>query len=62
LDYHVWELVKIKDYKFDCRFATGEVAYRRLDKVLGYLSSRNVRFRSMKEIALSRRNPRQRVA
>jgi peptidoglycan/xylan/chitin deacetylase (PgdA/CDA1 family) len=56
LDYHTWELVRIEDAKFDCRFATGDVAYRRLDKVLGYLSSR-VRFRCMKEIALSRREP-----
>lgn len=62
LDYHVWELTRVKNYKFDCRFATGEVAYRRLDKVLGYLSSRNVRFKSMKEIALSRKDPHQRVA
>lgn len=54
LDYHPWEFVKVTGVRFDCRFATGETAMRRLDKVFGYLLSKKARFRSMKEIALSR--------
>lgn len=50
-DYHPWELVKITGVRFDRRFATGEVALQRLDKVMEYLLEKKVRFRSMKEIA-----------
>jgi len=50
-DYHPWELVKITGVRFDRRFATGEVALQRLDKVIEYLLEKKVRFRSMKEIA-----------
>ena len=53
LDYHPWELVKVTGVRFDCRFATGEVALRRLDKVLEYLLSKKARFRLMRDIALS---------
>ena len=55
LDYHPWEFVKVTGVPFDRRFATGEVALRRLDKVIEYLLSKKARFRSMKEIALSRK-------
>ena len=51
LDYHPWELVKITGVRFDRRFATGEVALQRLDKVLEFLLVKKVKFRSMKEIA-----------
>ena len=51
LDYHPWELVKVTGVRFDCRFATGEVALQRLDKVLSYLRSKKVKFKLMKEIA-----------
>ncbi len=51
LDYHPWELVKVTGVRFDCRFATGEVALQRLDKVLDYLLAKKVRFRLMREIA-----------
>ncbi len=56
LDYHPWEFVKVTGVKFDCRFATGETARRRLDKVLEYLLSKKARFRLMKGIALSRKD------
>lgn len=55
LDYHPWEFVKVTGVKFDCRFATGEAARHRLDKVFEYLISRGARFRLMREIALSRK-------
>ena len=55
LDYHPWEFVRVTGVRFDCRFATGETAMHRLDKVFGYLLSKKARFVSMKEIALSRK-------
>ena len=55
LDYHPWEFVKVTGVKFDCRFATGEAARRRLDRVFEYLISKGVKFRLMREIALSRK-------
>lgn len=51
LDYHPWELVKITGVRFDCRFATGEVALQRLDKVLDYLLAKKAKFKLMKEVA-----------
>ncbi len=51
LDYHPWELVKVTGVRFDLRFATGEVALQRLDRVLDYLLAKKVRFRLMREIA-----------
>jgi peptidoglycan/xylan/chitin deacetylase (PgdA/CDA1 family) len=51
LDYHVWEVVRVNGVPFDCRFATGEVALRRLDEVLKYLLEKRCEFMLMKDIA-----------
>jgi peptidoglycan/xylan/chitin deacetylase (PgdA/CDA1 family) len=50
LDYHVWEVVKMTGVRFDCRFATGETALHRLDKVLEYLKAR-ANFVLMRDLA-----------
>lgn len=54
LDYHPWELVKITGVRFDLRFATGDLALRRLDEVMSYLLRKKARFVPMKEIAMRR--------
>lgn len=54
LDYHPWELVKMKNIRFDCRFATGETAARRLDSVFKYLLAKKARFMLMKDVAKSK--------
>ena len=51
LDYHVWEVVKVNEVPFDCRFATGEVALRRLDEVFKYLLEKKCEFVLMGDIA-----------
>ncbi|MDI6819561.1 MAG: polysaccharide deacetylase family protein [Candidatus Hodarchaeaceae archaeon] len=51
LDFHVWEVVEIKGVRFDCRFATGEVALHRLDSVLSYLLNKGAKFMQMQEVA-----------
>jgi peptidoglycan/xylan/chitin deacetylase (PgdA/CDA1 family) len=53
LSIHNWELVKMRGARFASRFATGETALRRLDKLLGYLCTKS-RFRPMREIAESK--------
>ncbi len=53
LSLHNWELVKMRGARFASRFATGETALRRLDKLLGYLCTKS-RFRPMREIAESK--------
>ena len=53
LDFHVWEVVKMTGVRFDCRFATGETALRRLDKVLSYLLARKAKFVLLSEVAAS---------
>ncbi len=40
LDYHVWEIVEMKNVRFDCRFATGSKALQRLEHVLGELKKK----------------------
>jgi len=52
LDFHVWEVVKMTGVRFDCRFATGEVALHRLDEVLGYLRARGANFVLMRDLAV----------
>lgn len=54
LSIHNWELVKMKGVRFASRFATGETALRRLDKLLGYLCEKGANFRLMREIAESK--------
>jgi len=54
LDYHPWEFVEMKNIRFDCRFATGEVALQRLDKVLEYLLKKKRRFVLMRDVAKGR--------
>lgn len=54
LDYHPWELVRIRGVRVDCSFATGGVALKRLDEVLKYIIAKKGKFRLMKEIALER--------
>lgn len=51
LDFHVWEVVEIKGVRFDCRFATGEVALHRLDGVLSHLLDKGAKFMQMQEAA-----------
>lgn len=51
LDFHVWEVVEIRGVRFDCRFATGEVALHRLDSVLSHLLSKGAKFVLMQEVA-----------
>ncbi len=53
LDYHPWELVKISNVRFDLRFATGDKALDKLDKIIGYLRAKGTRFVTLKEVALS---------
>ena len=53
LDFHVWEVVKMSGVRFDCRFATGETALRRLDNVLSYLGARKAKFVLMRDVAAS---------
>lgn len=52
LDYHPWELVKISNVRLDLRFATGDKALGRLDKVIDYLHARRAKFVTMEEVAL----------
>jgi peptidoglycan/xylan/chitin deacetylase (PgdA/CDA1 family) len=54
LSLHNWELVKMKGARFASRFATGETALRRLDKLLDYLCAKKTNFRLMREIAESK--------
>jgi len=51
LDFHVWEVVGITGVRFDCRFATGEIALRRLDSVLLHLLNKGGKFVLMREVA-----------
>jgi peptidoglycan/xylan/chitin deacetylase (PgdA/CDA1 family) len=51
LNFHVWEVIKLTGVKFDCRFATGEVALHRLDSVLNYLLTKRTKFIMMLEAA-----------
>lgn len=51
LDYHPWELVRMKKVRFDCRFGTGKTALHRLDHVLQYLLEKKAKFVLMREIA-----------
>jgi len=51
LDYHVWEIIEMKNVRFDCRFATGETAYQRLEKVLQFMKNNNFEFKLMVEVA-----------
>jgi len=60
LDYHVWEVVKVNGVPFDCRFATGEVALRRLDEVLKYLLDKKCKFMLTKDVAKSKMASRKR--
>ena len=50
LDYHPWELVEMKNIRFDCRFATGKTAMRRLDLILKYLLAKKAKFILMREL------------
>jgi peptidoglycan/xylan/chitin deacetylase (PgdA/CDA1 family) len=54
LDYHPWELVKMENIRFDCRFATGEVALQRLDEVLRYLLEKKCKFVLMRDVVKKR--------
>jgi peptidoglycan/xylan/chitin deacetylase (PgdA/CDA1 family) len=60
LSLHNWELVKMKGARFASRFATGETALRRLDKLLDYLCKKGANFKPMREIAESKQMPRKR--
>jgi peptidoglycan/xylan/chitin deacetylase (PgdA/CDA1 family) len=51
LDYHPWELVRMKKVRFDCRFGTGRTAMHRLDRVLQYLLAEKAKFVLMREVA-----------
>jgi len=52
LDYHPWEVIEMpREVRFDCRFATGETALHRLDRLLAYLLGKRANFRLMREIA-----------
>lgn len=51
LDFHVWEVVKMTGVRFDCRFATGDTALHRLDKLLGYLRAKGANFVPMRDLA-----------
>lgn len=51
LDYHPWELVKISSVRLDLRFATGDKALSRLDKVIGYLTTHGAEFVTMGKVA-----------
>jgi len=50
LDYHPWELVRMKKVRFDCRFGTGQTALHRLDQVLQYLLAKKAKFVLMREV------------
>ncbi|MEM2300016.1 MAG: polysaccharide deacetylase family protein [Candidatus Hadarchaeales archaeon] len=56
LDFHPWELVEMKNVRWDCRFATGKVAEARLRKVLTNMLRIGVKFRTMEEVAKELRN------
>jgi hypothetical protein len=45
----------MKGARFASRFATGETALRRLDKLLDYLCEKKANFKLMREIAESKR-------
>jgi len=51
LDYHPWELVKMRNIRFDCRFSTGDIALQRLDKIFKYLLERKCKFVLMRDVA-----------
>jgi hypothetical protein len=57
LNFHVWEVIKLTGVKFDCRFATGEVALHRLDSVLNYLLTKKTKFIMMLEAAGLKNKP-----
>jgi peptidoglycan/xylan/chitin deacetylase (PgdA/CDA1 family) len=50
---HPWEFVDLRhtDLRLDCRFATGETAFRRVRAVLRFLARRGARFVTMRELA-----------
>jgi peptidoglycan/xylan/chitin deacetylase (PgdA/CDA1 family) len=50
---HPWEFVDLRhtDLRLDCRFATGETAFRRVRAVLRFLTRRGARFVTMRELA-----------
>jgi peptidoglycan/xylan/chitin deacetylase (PgdA/CDA1 family) len=54
LDFHVWEAIKVTGVRFDCRFATGETALHRLDRVLHYLLTKGARFMLLREVVMTR--------
>lgn len=54
LDYHPWELVEMKNVRFDCRFATGKTALSRLRGVMAFLRRGND-FKTMYEIAVEKK-------
>lgn len=56
MDYHPWEVIEMRGVRFDCRFATGEIALRRLEQVLKYWLDKEADFRLMNEIAKSSQN------
>jgi peptidoglycan/xylan/chitin deacetylase (PgdA/CDA1 family) len=54
LDYHPWELVEMSNIRFDLRFATGDKALDRLDRIISYLHTTGTRFVTLEEVALYR--------
>jgi len=50
---HPWEFVDLRhtDLRLDCRFATGETAFRRVRAVLRFLTRRGARFVTMRDLA-----------
>lgn len=51
LDFHPWELVEMKNVRWDCRFATGKFAEERLRKLFIRMLNAGVKFRTMEEVA-----------
>ncbi len=54
LDYHPWEVVEISNVRFDLRFATGDKALNKLDRMISYLHTTGAKFVTLKEVAVYR--------
>jgi len=51
LDFHSWELIELSGVRWDCRFATGKTAEKRLKKLLIWMLRARGKFITMGEYA-----------
>ncbi|MGQ9546134.1 MAG: polysaccharide deacetylase family protein [Dehalococcoidia bacterium] len=54
LNCHPWELVRVSSVRLDMKFATGDKAVDRLDRIISYLRAKGASFITLREAALNR--------